>query len=193
LAELLVLLKGEAWLVTVTGPGGTDKTRLAGETRALVGVCQVLVAQDGVERTEQLSQELLELARQDDDVRAEHFALHYLADCSLIRGDYDRATERYRESLRSVLRLGDLMEASFEVQGVAMAASGRGDPCERSGWAPRPRPAGTLAASASRFRSGTRCSRSTSRRPQTARRRRGRHWSDGRNLSFDDAISVALE
>jgi len=71
----------------------------AGATRALVGVCQVLVALGQVERAESLSRELLERWR--DDVRD--------------------AEKRYRESLRAALELGDVIETSFEVQGIAMA------------------------------------------------------------------------
>lgn len=96
----------------------------AGETRALVGVCQVLVALDEV-RAEALAHELLE--RGEDDVRTRHFAIHFLADCSLIRGECAEAEERYRESLRAALELGDVIEASAEVQGVAMAKAGQGD------------------------------------------------------------------
>ena len=96
----------------------------AGETRALVGVCQVLVALDEV-RAEVLAHELLE--RGKDDVRTRHFAIHFLADCSLIRGDCAQAEERYRESLRAALELGDVIETSAEVQGVAMAKAGQGD------------------------------------------------------------------
>ena len=96
----------------------------AGETRALVGVCQVLVALDEV-RAEALAHELLE--RGEDDLRTRHFAIHFLADCSLIRGDCAEAEERYRESLRAALELGDVIEASAEVQGVAMAKAGQGD------------------------------------------------------------------
>jgi predicted ATPase/class 3 adenylate cyclase len=96
----------------------------AGETRALVGVCQVLVALDEA-RAETLAQELLE--RAEDDLRTRHFAIHFLADCSLIRGDCAQAEERYRESLRAALALGDLFEASIEVQGLAMAKAGQGD------------------------------------------------------------------
>jgi predicted ATPase/class 3 adenylate cyclase len=97
----------------------------AGETRAMVGVCQVLVALGDVERAEALSRELLELA--GDEPRTKHFAYHFLADCALIRGDVVDAGTRYRESLRAALPLGDLLETSFEVQGVAMAAAGAGD------------------------------------------------------------------
>ena len=97
----------------------------AGETRALVGVCQVLVALGEVERAETLSNELLE--RGADDMRTRHFALHFLADCLLIRGDRAEAEERYRESLRAALELGDVIETSIEVQGVAMAKAGVGE------------------------------------------------------------------
>jgi predicted ATPase len=97
----------------------------AGETRALVGVCQVLVALGEVERAEALARELLE--RGKDDVRTRHFAAHFLADCSLIRGDCGEAEGRYRESLRAALDLGDVIETSIEVQGVAMAKAGQGE------------------------------------------------------------------
>ena len=96
-----------------------------GETRALVGVCQVLVTVGEVERAEALSRDLLEMA--DSDPRAEHFAFHFLADCALIRGDMEDAEKRYRESLRAALLLGDILETSFEIQGVAMVAAGAGD------------------------------------------------------------------
>ena len=97
----------------------------AGEMRALVGVCQVLVALGKVERAETLSSELL--ARGEDDARTRHFAIHFLADCSLIRGDCADAEERYRESLRAALELGDVFETSIEVQGIAMAKAGQGE------------------------------------------------------------------
>ena len=65
---------------------------------------------------------------QRGDPRTEHFAYHFLADCALIRGDTVEAEERYRQSLRAALPLGDVIETSFEVQGVAMAVAGNGDP-----------------------------------------------------------------
>ena len=98
----------------------------AGETRALVGVCQVLVALGDVDRAEPMSRSLLE--RAGDDPRTEHFGYHFLADCALIRGDTVEAEKRYRQSLRAALPLGDVIETSFEVQGVAMAVAGNGDP-----------------------------------------------------------------
>jgi predicted ATPase len=98
----------------------------SGEVRALLGVCQVLVAMGDVERAESLSRELLELGGADP--RTEHFAVHFLADCALIRGETEEAEKRYRESLQAALAIGDVIETSFEVQGVAMAAAGNADP-----------------------------------------------------------------
>jgi predicted ATPase/DNA-binding SARP family transcriptional activator len=96
-----------------------------GETRALAGVCQALVALGNVERAESLSHELLD--RADGDLRTEHFAYHFLADCALIRGDGEEAGNRYQESMRAAVVLGDVVETSYEVQGVAMAAAATGD------------------------------------------------------------------
>jgi predicted ATPase len=96
----------------------------AGETRALIGVCQVLVALGEVDRAETMSNELLE--RAEGDLRCEHFAHHFLADCSIIRGDCALALERYRRSLEAALALGDVFETSIEVQGIAMARAGCG-------------------------------------------------------------------
>jgi predicted ATPase/class 3 adenylate cyclase len=98
----------------------------AGATRALVGIAQVLVAMGETERAEAISLDLLDRAA--GDARTEHFAYHFLADCALIRGDPEQAGTRYRESLRAALPLGDVVETSFEVQGVAMSEAGAGDP-----------------------------------------------------------------
>ena len=61
----------------------------AGATRALVGIAQVLVAMGETERAEAISLDLLDRAA--GDVRTEHFAYHFLADCALIRGDTEEA------------------------------------------------------------------------------------------------------
>jgi predicted ATPase len=98
----------------------------AGATRALVGVAQVLVALGETERAEAIAHDLLKRAA--GDARTEHFAYHFLADCALTRGDPEQAGTRYRESLRAALPLGDIVETSFEVQGVAMSEAGAGDP-----------------------------------------------------------------
>jgi predicted ATPase/class 3 adenylate cyclase len=97
----------------------------AGATRALVGIAQVLVAMGETARAEAISSDLLERAA--GDLRTEHFAYHFLADCALIRGEPEEAGARYRQSLRAALPLGDVVETSLEVQGVAMAEAGIGN------------------------------------------------------------------
>ena len=163
----------------------------AGETRALVGVCQVLVAQGDVDRAEPLSRDLL--ARAGGDPRSKHFAFHFLADCALIRGDVVEAERRYADSLRAALPLGDVIETSFEVQGMAMAAAGAGDE----------RRALLLAGSVDALWASLGVSFSIpfwdallERYLDAARTRLGDEadavWADGRELAFDDAVDLAL-
>jgi predicted ATPase/class 3 adenylate cyclase len=164
-----------------------------GETRALTGVCQLLVAQGEIVRAEELSAELLELSRRDRDVRSEHFAIHFLADCALIREDYVEAEQLYRDSLRAALPLGDVLETSFEVQGVAMSAAGLGDD----------RRATTLggAVNATWEAHGIAISvpfwDALLERHIAASRRRladgDAVWNEARTLSFERAVELALE
>ena len=161
-----------------------------GVTRALVGVCQVFVALGDVDRAEPLSRDLLEHA--GDDLRTEHFAYHFLADCALIRGDTVEAETRYRQSLQAALPLGDVIETSFEVQGVAMAAAGSGDN-ER---------ALRLAAAVEALCESLGISISIAfwdalleRYIGPARAELGERadsvWAEGRALPFDDAVQLA--
>jgi predicted ATPase/class 3 adenylate cyclase len=161
-----------------------------GETLALIGAGQALVALGEVERAEALSHELL--GRAGGDVRIEHFAQHYLADCALLRGDTSDAGVRYRVSLEAALRLGDVVETSIEVQGVAMAAAGEGD--GRLGL--------LLAASVEALWESLGIALSVGfwdrlleRYIGGARRMLGPEaeavWAEGRALPFDDAVALA--
>jgi predicted ATPase/class 3 adenylate cyclase len=165
----------------------------AGELRSLVGVCQMLVAVGDVRRAAPMSKELLDLSR-GRDLRSEHFAYHFSADCALIEGDCEEAERRYRESLRAALPLGDVVETSFEVQGVAMAAACRGD-SERGL---------ILAAAAEALWESLGMNLSVAfwdalleRHIGAARNRLGAKaealWTQGRELSFDDAVALALK
>jgi predicted ATPase/class 3 adenylate cyclase len=162
-----------------------------GEIRSLVGTCQVLLALGDTEQAESLSHGLLEMA--NGDPRTEHFAFHFLADCSLLRGDCDEAERRYRESLRAALPLGDVIETSFEVQGVAMSAAGRGD-LQRAFVL-----AGAVEAlwqSLGTWLSVAFWDLLLERYIGGARERLGSKadaaWADGRAMSFDDAVKLAL-
>ena len=202
--ELASTLDALGWLLFYAGddPGSLDaferslelRRALAdrpGETRALVGVCQMLVALGDVERAESLSRNLLEMA--DGDPRTEHFAFHFLADCALIRGDAEEAGTRYRESLQAALPLGDQLETSFEIQGVAMAAAGTGDPAR----------AVLLGGAADAIWEDRGVAVSVrfwldllERHIGGAREALGAEaeavWAEGRALAFDDAVELAL-
>jgi tetratricopeptide (TPR) repeat protein len=163
----------------------------AGVTRALVGIAQVLVAMGETERAEAISLDLL--ARTAGDARTEHYANHFLADCALIRGDPEEAGARYRHSLHSALVLGDVVEAGFEVQGVAMAEAGAGNP----------RRALLLAESVEALRESLDLAISLAfwdalleRYLAPARAALGDEYdavrAEGRALAFDDAVELAL-
>jgi hypothetical protein len=154
----------------------------------------MLVAEGEVDRAEPLSRELLELARDRGDPRSEHFGHHFLGDCALIRGDFDQAEDRYRESLRAALPLGDLLETSFEVQGLGMSAAGKGD------WARGVR----LAAASYALWESIGSAPSVpfwnallDRHIGAARERLGSEgdavFAEGHAMTFEDAISLALE
>jgi predicted ATPase/class 3 adenylate cyclase len=171
---------------------GRERADRSGETRALVGVCQVLVALGDVGRAESLSRDLLDAA--GGDPRTEHFAYHFLADCALIRGDVDEAESRYRESLRAAISIGDVIETSYEVQGVAMASAGRGDAQRalrlaasvEALWESLGATGGSVSfwdELLEKFIGGAR---------ETLGADAHAVWAEGRALRFDDAVSRAL-
>jgi hypothetical protein len=67
----------------------------------------------------------LRIAKEHEDPKDIHSAYHFLADCALYGGDLERAGELYTEALRAAMEYGDTIEASFEVEGIAMAAAER--------------------------------------------------------------------
>ena len=91
--------------------------------RARVGLMQVLVAIGKLDILEPMAREALADAERQHDLRSAHFAQHFLADCSLIRGDGANAVPRYRRALELAVELGDRSETAIEIQGVAMAAA----------------------------------------------------------------------
>jgi predicted ATPase/class 3 adenylate cyclase len=137
--ELAAALDGLGWLLVYEAGDGQgalevfeqsaainrDHGDRLGETRALAGACQALVAIGDIERAEPLARDLLTGA--GGDARTEHFGHTFLGDCALIRGDTEDAEQRYREALRLARPLGDLVEIGASIQGVAMAAGGSGD------------------------------------------------------------------
>ena len=163
--------------------------------RSLIGHLQALVSMGEVQTVEELAPEALALAQQLGDLRGEHLAHHYLADCALIRGDCDLAEERYHRSLEAAVELGDRLEICFEVQGLGMAAGGKGRSVRAL------RLAGAAQAELDSLGSdvsGVRFWNELLERYLTpAREALGagaeQEWEAGRALGFEDAVELALD
>jgi predicted ATPase/class 3 adenylate cyclase len=95
---------------------------------ARAGLCHVLVATGEVERAEATAEGLLAIAAQADAPLMHQLALHFLADCPLVAGDYAEAEQRYLRALAYARAAGLPGRATDEVLGVAMAVAGRGEP-----------------------------------------------------------------
>jgi tetratricopeptide (TPR) repeat protein len=98
--------------------------------RAMVAVAQVLVALSRVDEARPIDHEIIAFTKPRGDRRNEHFGWHFLADCALIEGNRAESLALYQESLRHAEAIGDRLEMSFEVQGVAMSLAGLGRPEE---------------------------------------------------------------
>jgi tetratricopeptide (TPR) repeat protein len=94
--------------------------------RAMVGLAQILVALGRTSEAKPMAQEIIEFAEAHNDKRSEHFGWHYLADCELILGNCKDSLSLYQKSLTLAHAIGDKVEISFEVQGVAMSLAGLG-------------------------------------------------------------------
>ncbi|MBA2361618.1 MAG: hypothetical protein H0V79_11940, partial [Actinobacteria bacterium] len=94
---------------------------------ALGGLCQLLVSSGETERAEPMAQKLYELGREHGNLDTQGDALHYLADCALIGGDYQEAERRYLRALAHARSCGILRQSVEELRGLAMSAAGQGD------------------------------------------------------------------
>ena len=93
---------------------------------ARAGLCHVLVASGDVERAEAIAQELFEVAADSPASLMRQLALHFLADCPLVAGDYAEAERRYLRALAYARTAALPGRATDEVLGVAMALAGQG-------------------------------------------------------------------
>lgn len=163
--------------------------------RALIGQGQVLVALADVEATERLANEVLATARELGILRDIHYALHFLGDCGLWRGDGVDAAGWYRQSLPAALAYGNLAEAAVEmvVLSMALAAQGHAEPALRL--------YGAASAKLAELRfdiSGIEMARVfTERFIVPARAELGERArvveAEGRSLSWDAAVAEALD
>jgi non-specific serine/threonine protein kinase len=95
--------------------------------RAMVSLAQVLVALHRVAQARPMASEIVAYSKAHEDRRSLHSGWHYLADCALIEGSCGESLKLYGESLAHAQVIGDRLEMSFEVQGVAMSLAGLGD------------------------------------------------------------------
>ena len=72
--------------------------------RARIGLLQMLVAVGELDQVEPMARAALAEAERQHDLRSEHFAHHFLADCPLIAGDAAAAAPRYRRGARTRAR-----------------------------------------------------------------------------------------
>jgi predicted ATPase len=94
---------------------------------SLSGLCQLLVSLGHIDRVEPMARELYELSARLDAPYHQESALHYLADCPLVRGDYFDAERRYARALGFARSTGMTTQCANELLGIAMSASGQGD------------------------------------------------------------------
>ena len=183
--------------------------------RAMVGLAQILVALGRTDEAKPMAQEIIEFAETHNDKRSEHFGWHYLADCELILGNCQDSLSLYQKSLTLAHAIGDKVEISFEVQGVAMSLAGLGlasITISRVPVSPRPRVSGPAAQIAVQLAGAVKAEWDRlgvdihvrfwdallDRYLDAARQALGteafeREWNKGRELSFDDAVKLALE
>jgi predicted ATPase/class 3 adenylate cyclase len=94
--------------------------------RSIAGICQLLVATGEFERAEPLALELHASTRDSEDVQNMVSADHYLSDCAMDRRDYTLAEKHRLRALETTLRIGDVMQQTIEVLGLAFTAAGLG-------------------------------------------------------------------
>jgi predicted ATPase/tRNA A-37 threonylcarbamoyl transferase component Bud32 len=163
--------------------------------RAMVGLAQVLVALGRTDEAKPMAQEIIEFAVAHNDKRSEHFGWHYLADCELILGNCTESLKLYQQSLALAQEIGDKVEISFEVQGVAMSLAGLGEEklalqlagavkgeWERMGMDIHVR---FWDALLDRYLGAA--------KEALGRESSEKEWNKGRDLSFDEAVELALE
>jgi predicted ATPase len=104
--------------------GGAPELESAG---VLAGLCQLYVSAGEIERAEPMARQLYELGERHGNPDTQGDALHYLADCPLLAGDYAEAERRYLRALGHARSSGILVSCQAELLGVAMSAAGLGD------------------------------------------------------------------
>ncbi|MDQ3380924.1 MAG: tetratricopeptide repeat protein [Actinomycetota bacterium] len=94
---------------------------------AMAGLCHLFVSSGEIESAESMARELRSLGARHGARRAEQLALHFLADCPLVAGNYAEAEDRYLHALAHARASGLPRRSVDELLGVAMSKAGHGD------------------------------------------------------------------
>jgi len=96
-------------------------------TRSLATICQLIISRGDVDQAEAIAHDIYRRAADTSDWAGELAALALLAGCALIRGDFASAEQRYARAAVFAWEHGDRRECATQMQGLAVAVSGRGD------------------------------------------------------------------
>jgi predicted ATPase/class 3 adenylate cyclase len=135
--ELVVAREGLGWALYMNGEKSRalqvfeenlELARRLGHqalvNRSIAGVCQLLVATGEFERAEPMAIELHASTRDSEDVGCMVSADHYLADCAMHQRDYALAEQHRLSALETTLAIGDVMQQTIEILGLAFTAAG---------------------------------------------------------------------
>ncbi|HEX2739398.1 MAG TPA: tetratricopeptide repeat protein [Rubrobacter sp.] len=146
------------------------------------------------ERATTLNEEAAELYRKRSRRGLLQIALDNLGWAALVRGDHQEAEVLHEESLVLCRELGDKLNGSESMEGLACAAGAEG----QAGRAARLFGAAEALREAAGYKQATRA-RSLREPYLTAARSRvnetdwAKAWEEGRSMTFEDAIAYALE
>ena len=164
--------------------------------RARIGLLQVLVGLGELDLVEPMAREALAVAEATRDLRSEHLAYHFLADCLLIRGDCVNALPQYRRSLVLAVEIDDRAEIGAELQGMAMATAGCGHPARAlrlAGDAAAEFDALAIDLSGMHFWTALLDRYLGQARAALGQDAANAAWEDGRRTGFEHAIALALD
>jgi tetratricopeptide (TPR) repeat protein len=96
----------------------------------LIDLCQSYIHTKQYERAQPIIEEFLDSADEQKQSDMILRTRRFLGDCALGRNDYDKAEKAYGLALETALKYGNVLDAAFELQGMAFAVSGQSRWCK---------------------------------------------------------------
>jgi len=94
--------------------------------RGKTWLAYVYINQIEPDKAEPIAKEALDRAIELNMTKEIMDSRHYYADCALLRQDYAVSQRRYSQALQAAFDLGDILQASAELQGISMSYAGQG-------------------------------------------------------------------